>query len=96
MKLRIIMLFTSLITNNSYAITDQERAALQRLNDELTLSLSIIDQAQHYQLSEDRRAVDYSLLKRDLNKIISGVNDAVNAKRRNPRLLPDINGDYLQ
>ncbi len=86
----IIVLFSA----PSYAITDQERSVLQRLNTELESITKIIDEAEQAVNFNDRRLVDYPSLRADLQKIQQGILDAVNAKRREPRSLPPIEGEY--
>ncbi len=87
-------LIIALFSAPGYAITDQERSILQRLNTELEAITKIIDEAQQASNTHDRRLVDYQRLRSDLNKIQQGVFDAINAERREPRLLPPVDGAY--
>ena len=78
----------------AYAVTDQERSALQRLHAELETITSIISEAQQAANPEDRKQVNYQRLRADLQKIQQGILDATNTVRRDPRSLPPIEGDY--
>ena len=77
-----------------YAVTDQERSVLQRLHDELSTASKIIDEAEQAANADDRRQVDYQRLRDDLQKTQQGILDAINSERREPRLLPPIDGHY--
>ena len=87
-------LIVGLLSVPSYAITDQERSVLQRLNTELETIAEIIDEAEQAINTHDRRLVDYQRLRSDLQKIQQGILDTVNAERREPRSLPPVDGDY--
>ena len=88
-----IIIFAALAAP-TYAITDQERSVLQRLHVELSTISKIIDEAERAANADDRRQVDYQRLRDDLQKIQQGILDAVNSERREPRLLPPIDGHY--
>ena len=90
----ISTLILTLLSAPTYAITDQERSVLQRLNTELGTINNIINEAQQAANQRDRRQVDYQRLSDDLQKIQKGILDAINAERREPRSLPPIEGDY--
>ena len=90
----ISALIIALLSAPSYAITDQERSTLQRLNAELEAISEIIDEAEQAVNVHDRRLVDYQRLRSDLQKIQQGILDTVNAERREPRSLPPVDGDY--
>lgn len=90
----ISTLILTLLSAPTYAITDQERSVLQRLNTELGTINNIINEAQQAANQRDRRQVDYQRLSDDLQKIQQGILDAANAVRREPRSLPSIEGDY--
>lgn len=90
----ISALIIALLSAPSYAITDQERSTLQRLNAELEAISEIIDEAEQAVNVHDRRLVDYQRLRSDLQKIQQGILDTVNAERREPRSLPPIDGAY--
>ena len=93
-KQALFIIIFAALSAPTYAITDQERSVLQRLHVELSTISKIIDEAQQAANADDRRQVDYQRLKSDLQKIQQGILDAVNAQRRDPRLLPPIEGDY--
>ena len=89
----ISTLILTLLSAPTYAITDQERSVLQRLNTELGTITNIINEAQQAANQRDRRQVDYQRLSDDLQKIQQGILDAINAERREPRSLPPVDGD---
>ncbi len=89
-----LTLLVAVLSAPAYAVTDQERSVLQRLNTELEAITKIIDEAQQSGNSNDRRQVNYLRLRADLKKIQQGILDAVNTVRREPRSLPPIEGDY--
>lgn len=90
----IFTLVVALLSDSTFAVTDQERAALQRLNIELITISKIIDDAHHAVNPHDRRQIDYLQLKNDLKRIQEGILDSINAERRDPRSLPPIHGVY--
>lgn len=89
-----LILLVAVLSAPAYAVTDQERSVLQRLNTELEAIARIIDEAQQAANPDDRRQVNYQRLRADLLKIQQGILDAANAVRRDPRSLPPIEGDY--
>ena len=91
---KILTLLVAALSAPTYAVTDQERSVLHRLNSELEAITLIIDEAQQAANPHDRKLVDYQRLRDDLKKISKGVVDAANAVRREPRSLPPIDGDY--
>lgn len=84
----------AIIAATTHAITDQERSALQRLHAELTIINNLVEEAEQSANQNDRRQVDYDQLKADLQRIQEGVGDILNNKRREPRSLPSISGEY--
>lgn len=96
MRILTFLLFTStLLAAPAFSVTDQERAVLQRLHNELKAAEQIIMEAEQAENATDRRQVDYQQLRDDLEQILQGIADVVDAKRREPRDLPPIEGDYL-
>ena len=91
---KTLILLVAVLSAPAYAVTDQERSALQRLNVELEAITKIIDEAQQAAIPDDRRQVNYQRLRADLLKIQQGILDAASAVRREPRSLPPIEGDY--
>ena len=91
---KTLILLVAVLAAPAYAVTDQERSALQRLNTELETITKIIDEAQQAANPHDRKLVDYERLRADLQKIQQGILDAANTVRREPRSLPPIEGDY--
>jgi len=94
LKLAAVCFLTTTYLFPAYAITDGERAALHRLHSELTSIEDIIKQAEQNSSDQGRYLVDYEQLWGDLRKIQQGVDDILNRKRREPRSLPPIEGDY--
>jgi len=92
--IKTLILLVAVLSAPAYAVTDQERSALQRLNVELEAITKIIDEAQQAAIPDDRRQVNYQRLRADLLKIQQGILDAASAVRREPRSLPPIEGDY--
>ena len=91
---KTLILLVAVLSAPAYAVTDQERSALQRLNAELEAITKIIDEAQQAANPDDRRQVNYQRLRADMLKIQEGILDAANTVRREPRSLPPIEGDY--
>mgnify|MGYP002713113517 FL=1 len=91
---KTLILLVAVLSAPVYAVTDQERSALQRLNTELEAITRIIDEARQAANPADRRQVNYQRLRADLQKIQQGILDAANTVRREPRSLPPIEGDY--
>lgn len=89
-----LILLVAVLSAPTYAVTDQERSALQRLNKELEAITNIIDEAQQAVNPDDRRQVNYQRLRADMLKIQEGILDAANTVRREPRSLPPIEGNY--
>ena len=92
--IKTLILLVAVLSAPAYAVTDQERSALQRLNAELEAITKIIDEAQQAANPDDRRQVNYQRLRADMLKIQEGILDAANTVRREPRSLPPIEGDY--
>lgn len=90
----LIGIFAVTIASAAYAITDQERTALQRLHSELAVISTIVEEAEQSVNQNDRQQVDYAQLKADLQRIQEGVGDILNNQRREPRSLPSISGEY--
>lgn len=90
----LIGIFAVTIASATYAITDQERTALQQLHSELAVISSIVKEAEQSVNQNDRQQVDYVQLKADLQRIEEGVGDILNNRRREPRSLPSISGEY--
>ncbi|MGX4677412.1 integrative conjugative element protein, RAQPRD family [SAR92 clade bacterium H246] len=91
---KTFILLVAALSAPAYAVTDQERSALQRLNAELEAMTKIINEAQQAANPHDRKLVDYQRLRADLRKIRQGILDAANTVRREPRSLPPIDGEY--
>ena len=91
---KTLIILVAVLSAPAYAVTDQERSVLQRLNAELEAITKIIDEAQQAANPHDRKLVDYKRLTADLQKIQQGIVDAANTVRREPRSLPPIEGDY--
>lgn len=90
----LVGIIAATLTTTAHAITDQERTVLQRLQSELIVITSIVDEAKQSVNQSDRQQVDYVQLKADLQRIQEGVGDILNSRRREPRSLPSISGEY--
>lgn len=91
---KYLILVVAVLSAPTYAVTDQEHSALQRLNTELEIIVKIVDEARQSANQLDRRQIDYQRLSDDLQGIQQGILDAINEERRGPRSLPPIDGDY--
>lgn len=95
MRYRVLIgIFAVTIASAAYAITGQERTALERLHSELAVISTIVEEAEQSVNQNDRQQVDYAQLKADLQRIQEGVGDILNNQRREPRSLPSISGEY--
>ena len=65
---KTFILLVAALSAPAYAVTDQERSALQRLNTELEAITKIIDEAQQAANPHDRKLVDYQRLRADLHE----------------------------
>lgn len=94
LKIAVVGFLTIIYLFPAYAVTDRERFALQQLHSELTSIREIIKAAEHNSNKKGRYLVDYDQLRRDLGQVRQGVEDILNSRRREPRSLPPIEGDY--
>ena len=95
MRYWVLLSFISIfLATTAHAVTDQERAVLQRLHAELSTITTIVEEAEQSVNQQDRRQVDYAQLRADLQRIEEGVGDILNNQRREPRSLPAISGEY--
>ena len=90
----ILFILATALAMPLHAITDQERSELQRLYTELEATKAIIAVAEKAENSEDRRKISYAELRKDLEKMLQGLRDAINSERREPRSLPPVKGKY--
>ena len=94
LKIAVVGFLTIICLFPAYAVTDGERLALQRLHSELTRIQEIIKAAEQNSNDQGRYLVDYDQLRRDLGQVRQGIEDILNSRRREPRSLPPIEGDY--
>ena len=94
LKIATVGFLTIVYLFPAYAVTDRERLALQRLHSELTSIQEIIKAAEQNSNDQGRYLVDYDQLRRDLGQVRQGIEDILNSRRREPRSLPPIEGDY--
>lgn len=90
----LVGIISATIATSTYAVTDQERSALQRLYSELAVISTIVEEAEQSVNQNARQQVEYAQLKADLQRIQEGVGDILNNQRREPRSLPSISGEY--
>lgn len=93
-KIAVVGFLTTICLVPAYAVTDGELSALHRLHSELTSIQGIIKQAEQNSSDQGRYLVDYEQLRGDLREIQQGIEDILNSRRREPRSLPPIEGDY--
>ena len=94
LKIAAVGFLTIIYLFPAYAVTDGERLALQRLHSELTSIQEIIKEAEQNSNDQGRYLVDYDQLRHDLGQVRQGIEDILNSRRREPRSLPPIEGDY--
>ena len=94
LKIAVVGFLTIIYLFPAYAVTDGERLALQRLHSELTSIQEIIKAAEQNSNDQGRYLVDYDQLRRDLGQVRQGIEGILNSRRREPRSLPPIEGDY--
>lgn len=79
---------------NTYALSSPEKVELSRLLVELKALERVIVVAEHSTNKHDRFQFDYPQLRKDLLKIHQGVEEHINTIRRDPRVLPELEGNY--
>lgn len=84
----------ALASVDTHALSNREQVELSRLVVELKALERIIAVAEHSANQQDRFQFDYPQLRKDLLKIHQGIDEHINTIRRDPRLLPDVEGDY--
>ena len=94
LKIAAVGFLTIIYLFPAYAVTDGERLALQRLHSELTSIQEIIKAAEQNSNDQGRYLVDYDQLRHDLGQVRQGIEDILNSRRREPRSLSPIEGDY--
>ena len=94
LKIAVVGFLTTIYLFPAYAVTDEERSALQRLHSELIGIQEIINEAEQNSNDKGRYLVDYDQLKGDMGQVQQGIEDILNSRRLEPRLLPPIEGDY--
>jgi len=72
---------------------DAERAILARLSNELRALEPLIREAEGNAVHGERSRFEYGWLRRDLHRIIDGINDHLYAPRVAPHM-PPLRGDY--
>ncbi|MGS2722114.1 integrative conjugative element protein, RAQPRD family [Porticoccus sp. GXU_MW_L64] len=92
-KLTAAILLTLLILP-AHAVTDSERQALKRVHDEIFATIQLVQEAAKSANPNDRQKVNYTRLLEDLKKIQKGIAEVILSKRREPRSLPPIKGEY--
>jgi len=75
---------------------DAERQNLARLIHELDYLATLINVAEANVSSDARIRFRYDWLRKDLNRIRSGIQDHIDAPRSEPRSIPPLVGDYRQ
>lgn len=94
-KLIVTTLITIvLIPVNTYALSSREKVELSRLLVELKALERVIVVAEHSANQQDRFQFDYPQLRQDLLNIHQGIEEHINTIRRDPRVLPKVEGSY--
>ena len=87
-----ITLFTFLTP--ATADTDAERAVLARLIHEINATKPLFGEAQSQSDPDARIRFQYGWLRQDLDRIILGIREHLDAPRAQPRTFPPLKGDY--
>jgi RAQPRD family integrative conjugative element protein len=93
-SISIILVVIFLAPINTYALSSSENTELSRFLVELKALDRIIVIAEHSENKADRFQFDYQQLRKDLLKIHQGVTEHINPIRRDPRVLPEVEGSY--
>ena len=80
----------------AWADADAEREALARLIHELEALAPLIERAESQANPDARICFRYDWLRRDLERIQSGIQAHIDAPRSEPRPFPPLRGDYRQ
>ena len=92
-----VMALASLFTFAAvWADADAEREALARLIHELEALAPLIERAETQANPDARIRFRYDWLRRDLDRIQSGIQAHIDAPRTEPRPFPPLRGDYRQ
>lgn len=89
-----ILIVVFLAPINTYALSSSENTELSRFLVELKALDRIIVIAEHSANKQERFQFDYPQLRKDLLKVYQGVEEHINTIRRDPRVLPEVEGSY--
>jgi RAQPRD family integrative conjugative element protein len=78
------------------ADNDGENASLVRLIHELEALRPLVKEAQDQALVESRIRLNYTWLRRDLERVKSGIQDYIETPSTEPRTFEPLQGDYRQ
>ena len=88
----VSILSVSLISLN--ADSETEREALTRLVQELQLLIPIVDRAERHANSQRRVRFRYDWLRKDLERMSTGIRDHLEDSRLEPRVVEPLRGEY--
>ncbi len=80
---------------SSFANSALEKAELARIKNILAATKPLINAAESNQQKDERIQFRYGWLRMDINKIIKGIDEKLNAIRIEPRVVKPLQGDYL-
>ena len=88
----VSILSVSLISLN--ADSETEREALTRLVQELQLLIPIVDRAERHAGPQRRVQFRYDWLRKDLERVSTGIRDYLEDSRLEPRVVEPLRGEY--
>ena len=97
MKIEKLLKIIKVISLTAFSVcleANNEKYELHNVVTELHTVKKIIKQAESSANKDARIRFDYEVLQKDLEKIRQGIQDYINAVQRDPRQLPEINGEY--
>ena len=91
-----LVLLIGQVTGPALADNDGEKASLVRLIHELEALRPLVKEAQDQALVESRIRLNYTWLRRDLERVKSGIQDYIETPSTEPRTFEPLQGDYRQ
>lgn len=93
----LIFLFTATQFNSAFAQNgDAESEALSRVVNELTLVKNVVDEAKRKKSNNPQYTFKYSVLEKDIQSIIDGINTHLNRPNRVPRTVEPLKAEYSE
>lgn len=94
--LAVLLIHLTCSSMHAHAVSAAERQEMARLLEELAYLDNIILVARNSVGDQEREIFNYEILEQDLSQIKQGIRDYLDAERREPRTLPEIDGQYSQ